>query len=778
MSVDLIRNAGSITRFGKAILLGLVATLLGITVGLSRFGIALEEDYGLDLFFTFRGERPAPPEVVVIALDKLSADRLNLPRNHTRWPRSYHARLVQNLIDAGASVITFDITFKDETNEDILFAQTIQKAGNVVLTEYLEKEIVPIFDPSGQMQSQMTIEKRIPPTPVLARQSAALTSFPLPSVPVTVTQFWIFKDGASDFPTTPVTAFQIYTLQVYDDLIALLRNVLTPPNTAPSQPDPSDRSAMMAQRLIGLTKEAVVADKNLPELIQGLKEVLGEKSLFADRMIHALENTNDPPLSVQRKTLVKALIQMYRKGDSRYINFYGPPGTITRVPYFQALQLPQKVVVNEKEVDFKGKAVFIGASEILPYQQKDAFRTPFAQSNGLDISGVEIAATAFANLLEDFPVRPLDFSFHLLILVICGLAMGMIWFLLPPAMAMGCTLGLVLLFLGYAYHAFKSAGAWFPVIVPIFFQIPFAGFGAVLWNYLDTNRERKIMREAFGYYLPNKVIDQLSLKTGGMKSGGQLVYGTILCTDIVDYTTLSELMDPEEMRKLINDYYEAICAPVKQHNGVVIDFKGDAMLAIWASADKDPALRVSACLAAPDIARAVDQFNQSSSHPKLLTRIGLHFGPVSLGNLGGGDRLDYTVIGDIVNTASRIEGLNKHFGTSIMASEKVLEGLSDFLTRDIGVFMLSGKVHAIGVHELIDRAENCNADQKRLCADFSLALDLYRTRKWPQAIEQFSKIRIGENPDRASLFYINLCKRIMENPPPEPWDGMIRFDKK
>jgi signal transduction histidine kinase len=179
---------------------------------------------------------------------------------------------------------------------------------------------------------------------------------------------------------------------------------------------------------------------------------------------------------------------MYQSANSRYLNFYGPARTITTVPYFQAFQLPQPVVVDGEAMDFKDRVVFIGVSDIYPYQQGDTYHTVFSQPNGLDLSGVEIGATAFANLLEDLPVRPIDFRVSLLTILLFGIAVGMLCFLLRPLLALVCSVGLIIAFVSIAYYQFTIAGIWVPVMIPLGVQGPFAFVAAVSWKYFDTRK--------------------------------------------------------------------------------------------------------------------------------------------------------------------------------------------------------------------------------------------------------------------------------------------------
>ncbi len=766
------------TPLGKAITLGLLTGLLGILVSLSDYGIGLEEDFGLGFLFELRGKRQPPPEVVVISLDRRSANSLNLPPDPRKWPRSYHARLIEKLTHDGARVIYFDMVFKDRGQGDALFARAIQKAGNVVLAEYIERETIPLEKgQSGEGTTEMLVEKVTPPIPALEQQAVALAAFPLPKTPVRLSQYWTFKDGPGGFPTAPVVVLHIFASHVFDDFVNLLKKTLTHPNLAQAGQDPKNRSALIAaKRLINLQNQETGINKNVHETIRSMKEILGEETFLYEMMMKEFEIPKGRYAEVRKSDPLRAVLKTY-KGDSHYLNFYGPPHTITTVPYVEALQLAPKAAVTGNTVNFQGKAVFIGITDLDSSTQKDGFHTVFTQPNGLDLSGVEICATAFANLLEDFPVQPLDPSVHLLLVLIWGIAIGMIWFLLPPVIAMGSSLVSILFMVGISYTQFKMAGIWFPLITPTFVQVPFAGFVAILWKYVETSGERDVIRKAFGYYVPDEVVNQVLKSLGNFKTGAQLVHGTCLYTDVEDYTSLSEKMKPEILQALMNDYYETIFAPVKQHGGIVLEVKGDSMFAIWATTNPNPKLRARACSAAIEVAHTVDRFNQSS-HLKLHTRLCLHCGEVLLGNVGGGAHYEYTAIGDIINTASRIDRLNKRLGTRLLVASEVLEGLDGFLTREIGAFVLAGKARPLVVHELIGRTEDCNGDQKRLCKQFSNALDLFRKQQWPDAREKFAEILTEDKADGPSRFYLNLCKDLGDNPPWHGWDGTLRLDKK
>ena len=479
------------SRLHKAVIFALLTGLLGLVASLLPYGYGLEENLGLDALFKLRGKRAAPSEVVVVALDKESADQLNLSSNLKEWPRSYHAQLIQKLVSEGARVIAFDLFFDQvrSADDDQVFAKAIREAGNVVLLGYLEGETVPLRDQSGHITGEMTVERMIPPSPVLAREAASLDPFPLPKVPMTVSRFWTFRAQSGDSPTMPVSVFQIYSLQVYDDLVNLLKRALEDPRIVQAMKDPANRSSIVeAQRIIGLTKEQIRVAGGVNGLIMSLKEILGNQALIFKILMSKLENPTTLNLDARKIEILKAVLKMYNNGNSQYLNFYGPARTITTVPYFQALQQTKPIAVNGKTVDFKGKAVFIGLSDIRPHEPGDTYRTVFSQSNGQDLSGVEIGATAFANLLESLPVQPMDLSAHLVNILIFGIVLGIICFFLRPMVAAACSLGLVALYASIAYHEFKIAGIWMPIVIPVFFQAPFAFFVAILWKYHDTKQ--------------------------------------------------------------------------------------------------------------------------------------------------------------------------------------------------------------------------------------------------------------------------------------------------
>jgi adenylate cyclase len=231
-------------------------------------------------------------------------------------------------------------------------------------------------------------------------------------------------------------------------------------------------------------------------------------------------------------------------------------------------------------------------------------------------------------------------------------------------------------------------------------QAPLALFVATALHYRAAKQDRLRIRELFGYYLPEAVVERLVREGFHPGQDRESVFGVCLYSDAAQYATLSEGMAPEQLANYMNDYYDVIFEPVRRHGGIVSDVVGDAMMAIWAARSDDHQIRAAACQAALEILDAVKRRNASGEGPLLPTRIGLHCGAMTMAHVGARDHFEYRAVGDIVNTASRLEALNKDLGTSVLVSADTVAGLDNIVSRPLGSRRLAGKQSPIEVHEL------------------------------------------------------------------------------
>ena len=756
------------SKASRAIAASLVIGVAGVVLSALPLGLDLEESLGLDLLFRLRGDRDSPSEVVIVSLDSESAEKLGQSPDPDEWSRSLHASLIGELARQGAAAITFDVHFKKPRSqqETELLADAMRDAGNVILNAHLEP------------QKGYKPETIIPPVPPLAESAFGMAPFPLPELPpFKAYHYWIVKRSAGDMPSLPVLAFQTFALEFYDEFVHLLKKV-----------GGSDEiiSSQIAQ--LPPDKRTVTESRGVARLIPDLKDLFRSNPQIADAMREELHLTGSLEDGRKRATLA-ALIAMYEGGDYNYLNYYGNAGRITTIPYHKMMERTEPSSVGRTQIDVKGKVVFVGCPGRMSAKQEDEFLTPLSRFSGEKMRGVEIAATAFANLADGMPIQHGEPK---LVVFLMGAILGVVCILVPRIALTAVSAGLLGSLYLYGLHLlFKHNGLWYPLVIPLFFQAPAAFLGASLWEYLDRIKERNRLRATLGRYLPANVLDELAERPDSGVSD-QAVYGTILYTDAQDSTSLSEGMEPRELKRFMDGYYKAIFGPVYERGGVVSDVIGDAVMAVWAKPDPDMALRNNACLAALDIGKELDRFSPSSDAAKLPTRIGLHAGEFVLGEIGAIRHYEYRPFGDIVITATRIEGLNKHLGTRVLVSEEVLYELDGFLTRELGRFYPKGKKNPVAIHELMCRRQESTSRLERLCGFLPEALRAWNEQSWDEAIKVLREsMKVCSQGHRLceacggdpgikcpELYYLNMCEAFKRNPPDDTWDGVIRMDAK
>jgi adenylate cyclase len=731
-------------RILKAWPFGLAAAVLGGLLATLPATLRLEENAGLGALFQLRGSRPVPPEVVVVSLDKASSDALGLPNEPRKWPRELHAALIGRLSAAGAAVIAFDMLFDepDTAAGDARLADAVAAAGNVVLTAFLRKSVVGV---ARDEQLLVTAEQVVAPLPALAAGALAVAPFPLPVVPVKVSQFWTFKASAGGVPTLPPAVFQAAMLIRSGDWLKDLRRVC--PGVARALPArPAD----------------VLATRNVVQLLRTARECLAGNAQGIATLRAAWKGAP--------AVLPGSLLELYAGDDVRYLNYYGPPRSVATLPYAEALRADPGSLA--------GRIVLVGFSEQLQHEQKDSFYSVFSDASGLNLSGVEIAATAIANMLDGSAVRPLGIVGQLLVVGLWGLLVGALCRLLQPPAAVAFCLVAVPLFVAWAWWVFAATNVWLPLVVPLAVQLPAALVLGLLAQYRQTRTQRERVLQALGSYLPRPAVNRLMENLGDLKANAELLYGTCLATDGEQYTRLAEALSPDELAAFMNGYYEAMFAEVERHGGVVTDVVGDSMMAIWAAATPSVAARARACAGALAIAAAVGRFNATPGQPSLPTRIGLHTGQIRLGNIGGAHRVEFRAVGDIVNTASRIDGLNKRLGTRILVSGETLAGVDGFLTREVGTFLLAGKSAPLVVHELHGSLTDALPELNGRIARFAGALDLFRARRWQEASEALGSLQHDWPGDGPVRFYLDLCQRCLAGDLSSIENGAVRLSDK
>ncbi len=745
--------------FRQTIIIGLLGAIAGTGLFFSPWGQKLEEGFGLPLLFKLRGPLKPPDKAVIISLDQESAVRLGFSENFSKWPRAVHAKLVKKLHDYGAAVIAFDVHFAEsgDSDEDMAFADAIRAAGNVILYEKLRRQTLYKGEGAGALD-RVEADIHIPPLLSLAEAALAIASFPLPKKPVRISQAWLFKGSAGDAPTFPVVAMQAMALKTYDQLPLLLQ-----------------RTGTAMEGRLPSTSDHIAQFGGLVKTMQITRELFQEQPLLISNLLSNLHENKTSPLSSSERQMLRTLVTMYAGDSSIYINFYGPPESFPTISYHEIMSPVDASSVSIAR-QIKGKAVFIGAARLPSSDQKDGFYTVYSQPDGLDLNGVEIAATVFANLLEDSSIKILSSAQSVVVLSGCAVTFALMATLIAPVAAI---VAIALTSVGYLFVAravFAGAGIWIPVMTPAAALPVGVLLVSMMYRYLRARRERSHIRKALGMYLPKQVVRELSRDLTYVQKGDRMVYSACLMSDAQNYTTLSESISPQELGEHMNEYFQHLFKPVQDRQGEVCNVIGDCMLALWPSTEPQVMHRENACQAALQIFESIKQFNQK--HPKrpLPTRIGLHFGRMLMGNVGAEGHFEYAPVGDIVNATQRVEALNKKLGTMLLASEELLEGTTGVLSRNVGRFLLAGKSQPLTIHELLIPGEETSRNHQLYFEMFPEALDLFLRQEWEKALAMFQRCLVLDSGDGPSQFYVQMCSSYRSAPPVD-WQGVISVSK-
>ncbi len=728
----------------KAIVLGSIVAITGMLSFWIVPGYDIEENLGLEFLFSVRGSRPAPDNVVIVAIDKIASDYYHLPNSPAKWPRKIHAQLIEFLHSKQASVITIDIFFKEAKNPktDLILAETIKKSDNVVLYAHLKRELLNQFGTTPRTRGAefFNVEKLIYPTPVIAQAPKALAPFALPKYPAKVSKYWTFRIPAGDIATMPVVTLQLLLLK-QKKFISNLR-LLEKNNTIQFpkiDPNPTNQS--------------------ITNFISEMNDLSKQNKRIIKKIITKIKmGKYDFELNKQDKRSLLQFFNLYNGNNRRYLNFIGPPRSIKTLTFDSALnnKLP-------KNFSFKNKIVFIGFSERLQPEQIDNFNTVFSQKNGVDLSGVEIGATAFSNLHDMNSITTLSHYNYLLLIFIFGFMVAFTARTLSSIPAILVLLIIGFSYFGISYYLFSVFSIWLPIIIPLFFLIPLSLFSSIGWQFIETNKERNQIRKAFGFYLPDSVVNELAKKKGNVQNSQNLMYGICMATDAEQYTSMSENMSPRTLSALVNKYYEILFKPVRANQGIISDVVGDAMLAIWTSHNPELILKQNACYSALQIQKNLNQLQLENKEYALITRVGLHSGDIVIGNVGAIDHFEYRAVGDIVNTTNRIQGLNKYLQTRIIASRETINDVQNLIVRELGFFRLVGKTKDINLFEIIDFETNSTPEINILISNFKLALAEFKIGNIGLSLERFTKLLIECPSDGPTLFYKHYCEDIIKN---------------
>ncbi|KJC53520.1 adenylate/guanylate cyclase domain-containing protein [Bradyrhizobium sp. LTSP857] len=394
-----------------------------------------------------------------------------------------------------------------------------------------------------------------------------------------------------------------------------------------------------------------------------------------------------------------------------------------------------------------------------------------------DIAGVLVHATAVRNLMERDAVTELGFPLRTILTIVFAALAALAACLLAPTGAAVAWLALVVVYAGLALALFERAVA-LPLTEPAL-----AGLAALAmmigFRFIIADREERFLRKSFAFYLAPEVIN--SMVTSGKMPvlGGEMRNITMFFSDLSGFSSIAEKMTPGELVALMNEYLSAMTDIIESHGGYVDKYIGDSIVAMFGAPADDPDHARNAVAAALQCRDRLEELNDN--HPAfksrgLAHRIGLNSGEAVVGNIGSRRRFNYTVMSDTVNLASRLEGANKYFGTTIMASEMTVnQSRGAYTWRELDTVRVQGRDEPIRVYEPLADMNQETQEQGLRAATYARGLACWRARDFAQAADVFESAAVDDPPCR---YFAMRARALAAKPPPADWTPVNTLEGK
>jgi adenylate cyclase len=471
---------------------------------------------------------------------------------------------------------------------------------------------------------------------------------------------------------------------------------------------------------------------------------------------------------VKEIRLGRQLIPVDRYGRF-YINYLGHSGSFPT--YSAAEVLEGKLPAGA----LKDKIVLVGATATGIYDMRI---TPFS---GV-FPGVEIQATIIDNILHRNFIRTPPYSPipELLLIVLLGVLMGVV---LPQASAiwiLGFALLLLQAYVFANYLIFRFFGIHLDLLYPVM-EIILVSTGINVYSFLKEERARASLKKAFQSYVAPSVVEEIIKNPERLRLGGERRELTIFFCDVRDFTSLSESLQPEEIVSILHGFLNPMSKIVVKHGGTIDKFMGDAIMALYGAPLQYPDHASRACKTALEMQETLKSLSQeweSQGRPFLKIGVGINTGPVSVGNMGSDTLFDYTAIGDNVNLAARLEGLNKIYGTDIIVSNATAQALGqEFVLRELDRVRVKGRKQPVAIYELLGLHPPA-PDLAEFIDLYNQGLKLFHERQWDESIVLFKKALWVRPQDQQIQRHVRFAQKYLVEPPGPDWQGVTTMEKK
>jgi adenylate cyclase len=708
-------------------------------------------------------EESSIDSVVIIDIEQNSIEGLG---NYNDWPHAYHGQLIDVVTSGNPKALLFDIIFDPENtfNYDLVNALTSKNAPQEEYLSQATDQYLVSNDPSRFVLSTFESQK-VYHALVFELEDTLNFQYKMDSEP----EGYDRPDHLINLPLD-----QAQRLPIGDRLTNTHMDLINAAKRAGSANFPQDQDGIIRRAPTAIYFEG--PNHVYPTLVlAAAMDILG---IPADGFDYDFDN-----LILRLSDTTGTVIREIPIDDQgrMFVNYYGRFKTFYYLPYMYCFD-PEMLDPSYWE----GKVALVGAS--LPGLM-DLRNTPVQET----FAGVEVHANVIHSVLQNEFVSITDAQTNLwALLIICILLGVLVSIPAKPLYTLPVPLLAIAVWVIFTYNAFFNDLKMWEVIRP---AISMGGtyLGIFLYNFLIVEKDKRFLKDTFGTYISPELIDQMFDAKEEPSLGGEEGYHTAFFTDIQSFSAFSEKLSASDLVELLNGYLTEMTNILLDNKGTLDKYIGDAIVAFYGAPAPVDDHEYWACLTAVKMQEGLAELRakwqgEGDRWPEIVhnmqNRIGINTGPMVTGNMGSTMRMNYTMMGDTVNLAARLEASAKQYGVYIQVAEETYQVCKDkFIWRDLDYVIVMGKTEPAQVFELIAETSNMPSGYDKLLPAYHEAVKLYRNQDWVKAIEAFKASDELEDmfPGRKtnpSRVYIPRCEHYKENPPGDDWDGSWALTKK
>ncbi|HTM63163.1 MAG TPA: adenylate/guanylate cyclase domain-containing protein [Gammaproteobacteria bacterium] len=689
--------------------------------------------YDLQLKTYIMRKSPKPsPAVAIVDID----DRSLEVEGHWPWPRSKLAELVTQLQKQGAAVVAFDVFFSEhEPNlaDEVIKKLNQQQPVDTSVIDYLKSQSS-IFDNDKIFADSLINENSVLAIGFLSRTQTQ-NQLPPP------------------------------LLKLNNNLIKQL-NLYKAKGYIASVPD--IQTAAKFGGFINIFSDVDGIFRHAPLLIEYNGDVYGSLALqavvsYIGSPIELITPKYDKSVELEGIKVGKTIVPIDINGEA-LIPFVGKSYTF---PYYPATDVLHGKIPNES---IQGKIIFVGTSATgMGDLKPTAIQNPYP--------GVEIQASMASGILEnEFSFRPAwTFGANLVLTILFGIISSIAFPYMGPK-SLGAVVVIVPVSLLMINNwIWEQTGLVLSFIVPVLL-VSVSAVLNILYGYLFESRIREQLKEMFGQYVPAEHINNmLQSKSGEFGLRGDDRDMSVLFADIRSFTTISEGLTAKQLVELLNTYLTPMTEIIFKNKGTIDKYVGDLIMAFWGAPLKDDDHAYHAIESAVSMQEKLNELSvtlKDQNWPDIKLGIGINSGSMSVGDMGSQYRRNYTVLGDNVNLASRIESLTKFYGAHIMIGESTFQGQDKFIFRRLDKVRVKGKSRGINIYEVLGRISQLTPELEQELKNYHEGLEAYQAKNWDKAYSIMDSLH-QQHPDvKIYKIYMDRINEYKLHPVSEDWDGV------